>query len=1491
MFSYTNKTTSSAPLLQAKAGSNTFFRKAGEESFFGTKEPPTFFNKPIQAKLTVSTPDDPHEKEADAVADKVMRMHEPVKAPGQKQDALQRKEEEEVHAKHEAPVISKIYCKAAGEEKLHAKLETVVHAKAQASEAAPVNISAGSNQTTDNVISLYHSDVIQQSGRGPPASSIPFEQTLSSSKGNGSALPDDTKQFMESRFNADFSGVRVHTDQTATQLTSSVNAKAFAHGNDIYFNKDQFSPHSNGGGTLLAHELTHTIQQGASKSNTTVSNKTAAKESTASEIEPSKNESHATEIARKEDTEHVDKKSIAENAVQTKISTDNPPVQNNIVATKTEIISPEKLQPKEEEHQKEEGKESTIYPSLQLKYDSAIDRKKCHCSDETHADKKCVDCKLQTAYQNNNFDIHNNINDTATGTASERGPPLAVQRSEEKIQRSPVDDALGYAGPLSECLSISEGIDIACVKRKAQQVALHIPGYKALRVVLGEDPITGESIAFNGRNFIEACFDIVPGGELLYRKLDEIHKLDDAAKWIDGKIAFVKEKVEGLKAAISAFLHGIEATDITSPLEVLKRGANIVFGFIKSVVDFAISSAKELLKMIKDFLLDKIVDFIKTQTTAYPLLTVILGKDPITEKEVARNGTNILNALLELGGDEGREQRKQMQETGTFKKVANFIDEGIAIFSSAYQEIVNAFHNIWNVITIQSLMDPIGTFSKIYNEFAGPIKKVWDFVKRVGAEILKFIKEVLMVRLSTWAKTVKGYTMVTVIIGKDPFTDAVVPRTVENIIHGFMSLMDGGEEQFNQMKESGAIAKAEQKINAAVKKLNMTPQAIIQLFIDLWNSFSIKDLANPIAAFQRILAKFGEPIARLIAFVVEIVKIVVEVILIIMQFPFDLINNIIAKAMQAFEKIKADPIGFLKNLLRAIKEGFMKFFDNILKHLLAGLTGWLMSELKDANVKAPADFSLKTIIGWVLDLLGISMEKIWDKLAKHPRIGPARVAKIRGMINKLEGIWTFIKDVQERGMAAIWDKIVEKLNNLWDTVLDAIKNWIMEQIVNKMVTKLLSMLDPTGIMAVVNSAIALYKAIQSFIKYLKQMLEIVNSFVEGTVEIANGNTKQAATFLEGTLARGVPVVIGFLANQIGLSGVGKKVGEMIEKVRDMVDKALTWLVNKAVDTAFKVIDKIMGKGGEDDPKKDLGKDQNYVEDFSIGSEGHKITTSVKNNQFIVTMASNEDLPLEARISKAIASVGNDSTRDQKEKNDIMKYLNPALVKVKSLRSDYETYVNTVKVIDFSGFVKPKITAIISSLRPLEKYKVEGIHDLISAPKKRKIPSGFNIRKNLYDKTAANEWKELSKKTRAKDVSNRSKKCFELKKLFDDKTNPGNESSAISEWKNFKDTEYIPSWAPPITLYDHARDFSKFEYEADHKDSLGVFWNASEKNKGDNDRKASLLQESNLQVLTKEANGKKSGVPFDRIVGDDFESAVVLSPKGSNKLGDLAFEEG
>jgi hypothetical protein len=67
---------------------------------------------------------------------------------------------------------------------------------------------------------------------------------------------------MESRFGADFSNVKIHTGNEPEQLNRSLNAKAFTVSNNIYFNTGQYQPETDGGKHLLAHELTHVVQQG-----------------------------------------------------------------------------------------------------------------------------------------------------------------------------------------------------------------------------------------------------------------------------------------------------------------------------------------------------------------------------------------------------------------------------------------------------------------------------------------------------------------------------------------------------------------------------------------------------------------------------------------------------------------------------------------------------------------------------------------------------------------------------------------------------------------------------------------------------------------------------------------------------------------------------------------------------------------------------------------------------------------------------------------------------------------------------------------------------------------------------------------------------------------------------------------------------------------------------------------------------------------------------
>jgi hypothetical protein len=107
---------------------------------------------------------------------------------------------------------------------------------------------------------------INAKGEGGTLTTTPeFNQQLESSKGSGTKLDEGTKSEMEHHMGADLSGVNIHTGTTASTMSENINAKAFTHGQDVYFKDGNYNPSSSEGKNLLAHELTHTVQQGSGK--------------------------------------------------------------------------------------------------------------------------------------------------------------------------------------------------------------------------------------------------------------------------------------------------------------------------------------------------------------------------------------------------------------------------------------------------------------------------------------------------------------------------------------------------------------------------------------------------------------------------------------------------------------------------------------------------------------------------------------------------------------------------------------------------------------------------------------------------------------------------------------------------------------------------------------------------------------------------------------------------------------------------------------------------------------------------------------------------------------------------------------------------------------------------------------------------------------------------------------------------------------------------
>ncbi|UTW11327.1 eCIS core domain-containing protein [Marinobacterium rhizophilum] len=278
--------------------------------------------------------------------------------------------------------------------------------------------------------------------------------------------------------------------------------------------------------------------------------------------------------------------------------------------------------------------------------------------------------------------------------------------------------------------------------------------------------------------------------------------------------------------------------------------------------------------------------------------------------------------------------------------------------------------------------------------------------------------------------------------------------------------------------------------------------------------------------------------------------------------PAQLVLQIIANAAQAFSDILMDPIGFFGNFLRSIWQGASNFFSNILTHLFNGVTGWLFGQVEEAGITPPDLTSFRSIVDFVFQLMGLTLEHIWSKLGEH--IGQPLMERLRGAVELASGAFEWLRIAVTEGPAGLWNLLQQRLGDLWNLVLGSVANWVNTAIIATASRWLLSLLDVSGITPIINALIAVYRAIESFVQYVNELLQILNSVIMGIGEIARGVIDRAAELLESSLASGVPVVVGFLANQFNLGRLGTRIRELVESLRARVDAALDWIIERAL---------------------------------------------------------------------------------------------------------------------------------------------------------------------------------------------------------------------------------------------------------------------------------------------------------------------------------------
>lgn len=271
------------------------------------------------------------------------------------------------------------------------------------------------------------------------------------------------------------------------------------------------------------------------------------------------------------------------------------------------------------------------------------------------------------------------------------------------------------------------------------------------------------------------------------------------------------------------------------------------------------------------------------------------------------------------------------------------------------------------------------------------------------------------------------------------------------------------------------------------------------------------------------------------------------------------------RAGKAIMKILRDPVTFIKNLFGAVGDGIGNFFKNIKKHLIEGVIGWLTGALGEVNITGPFEFSAKGILSIVLQVLGLTYDNIKARVIKK---FPAS-AKVFDVVEKG---FTLLKRLVTEGPGALWEEIKGQLANLKETVLGAIRSWLITTVIKEGIVWLLSLTNPAS--AIVKAIKLVFDLVMFLVERYQQIKDFIMSVYEAVAEVASGNFGKVTTAVENALSRVVPVLISLLASVMGLGGIAKQVKKVIETITKPINKAIDMVVDKIVKFAKKILGKV-----------------------------------------------------------------------------------------------------------------------------------------------------------------------------------------------------------------------------------------------------------------------------------------------------------------------------
>ncbi|MES2208314.1 MAG: DUF4157 domain-containing protein [Pseudomonadota bacterium] len=522
----------------------------------------------LSGVLKVSSPSDPAEREAESTAQRVMRIP----------DA-------------QVPSMANIATGA-----LPSSRQIMMPGASQASSSSVISPASVMRLPHSSVLSRLANCIIQREptepkeakqGGAPVASSLLASQIASQS--GDAPLPPSVRQFMEPRFGADFSNVRIHTGERAGQMSRQVNARAFTVGNQIFFGAGHYQPDSPDGRELIAHELTHTIQQGGAsqKKNT----------------EPAVQRSVDLTVAQFSPPE-IQRWGLPS------LSLPNP---LNYIADKANLIPGFRM--------------FTIVLGVNPINMSSVDRSPGNILRAVIEFVPGASFFTQALENHGVFDKVGNWVAQQIASLGLVGSAIKQAVSDFIRSLSPGDllDLGGawdrakriFTAPIDQIINFVKGLATGIINfikdailKPLAALAKGTPAYDLLCAVLGKDPVTGESVPQDAEALIGGFMKLI-GQQDVWAKMKTANAVPRAFAWFNSALSAVKGFVQQVPTLFINAFKSLVIMDIVLVPRAFAKIAGVFGGFVGSFMSWAGNAVWNLLEIIFDVISPGALGYVK----------------------------------------------------------------------------------------------------------------------------------------------------------------------------------------------------------------------------------------------------------------------------------------------------------------------------------------------------------------------------------------------------------------------------------------------------------------------------------------------------------------------------------------------------------------------------------------------------------------------------------------------------------------------------------------------------------------------------------------------------------------------------------------------------------------------------------------------------------------------------------------------------------------